>query len=304
MGVSFQLYARRWRPHLAAAALAQLPALVPTLVLISLLLDATVALLLTRTIEALAPAAVLSLLLLVITFFSAFLFVLMGGAACQLVACWLDYRDVSLIDAYALALRRFWRLAGAVLAAFGIVFGGLLALGAFLAIFQVGFLVVFQVEVANDPWLSWVMLAIIGIAAFAACVVLLDMLVRWSVFVQAVIVEGRGPVGALARSAELVRGNWWRVAGAMGLLIAVPLVLMIVLASVLTVAFMPLAFLGVASAHLTNGAAIAIAQVTLSPVPAIGVTVLYYRLRDGRAIWDRIEARARADPLASVAERR
>src|SRR5205814_7464723 len=120
---------------LAAALFAQLPGLIPTLVLISLLLDSTVALLRTRTADALMPALGLAVALLGVSFFSTFLFVLMTAAACQMVTDWLDGKRVSLVAAYAIGLRRFWRLAGAMLLACLLVTLGLAAIGAFLALF-------------------------------------------------------------------------------------------------------------------------------------------------------------------------
>lgn len=295
---SFRIYILRWRPHIAAAAVAQLPAVVPTLVLVSLLLEAALDVLATRSIDALVPAATLSLVLLGVSFLSAFLFVLMSGAACQLVTYWLDGVDVTLLRAYAVAVRRFWRLAGALLGAFALILGALVALGAFLALMYIGFVALLPKELWSDERIYWFMLVPSAVAAVAGCIVLLDALVRWAVFVQAVIIENRGPLEALARSAELVRRNWWRTAGAMGLLIIVPMVLMVVAATLLNVLFLPLARVGVAP-ELINAAGIAAAQVTLSPVPAIGVTVLFYRLRDGASIWQRIDARA-----GMVAERK
>lgn len=295
VGTSFRIYLQRWRPHLAAAMVSQLPALIPTLVLMSLLLEATVGVLVTRSPEALVPAAILSFLVLAVSFFSAFLFVLMSAVACQLVAYWLERRDVRLVAAYATALRRFWRLAGAMLAAFAIICGGFVALGAFFALFYIGFVMVLNIDIASNPYVFWAMLIPSCFAALAACLILLDALVRWSVFVQAVMIEGRGPIESLARSAELVRGNWWRTAGAMALLLVVPLLLTIIVASILNIVFLPLSGLGFLSMHATNGAAIAVAQVLLSPVPAIGVTILFFRLRDGRSIWDQVDARARSE---------
>lgn len=294
VATSFRIYCQRWRPHLAAAAVSQLPALIPTLVLISLLLQATVGVLVRRSVDALAPAAILTVLLLLVSFFSAFLFVLMSAVACQLVAYWLERRDVRLLSAYATALRRFWRLAGAMLAAFAIVCGAFVALGVFFALFYIGFIVVFNINLAGNPYVFWAFLISSCCAAVAACVILVDALVRWSVFVQAVMIEDRGPIESLARSAALVRGSWWRMAGAMALLLLIPMLITIILASALNVLFLPLGRLGV-SIHATNGVAIAIAQVLLSPVPAIGVTILFFRLRDGPSIWDTVQARARGD---------
>jgi hypothetical protein len=259
---SFRIYWRRWRLHLAAAVIAQLPGLVPTLVLISLLLDSTLGLLQTRSAEALTPALGLSVAVL-------------------------------LLRAYGTALRLFWRLAGAMLLAGLLVVLGLAAIAAFLALFYLGFLVILQIDLAGDPRFYWFMLALTGLASIVACAVLTDALVKWAVFVQAVIVEGRGPAEALYRSAELVRGNWWRTAGAMALLLLVPLLLMSILSSLSYGLLAPLVTRGMLPERLVNSIGIAVAQVVFSPVPAIGVTVLFYHLRDGASIWSRIDARLR-----------
>ena len=51
--MSFKVYTDRWRPYLAAAAITQLPVLVPTLIVVRMLLDATVHLLLARMTQVL-----------------------------------------------------------------------------------------------------------------------------------------------------------------------------------------------------------------------------------------------------------
>jgi hypothetical protein len=170
---------------------------------------------------------------------------------------------------------------------------GLAAIAAFLALFYLGFLVILQIDLAGDPRFYWFMLALTGLASIVACAVLTDALVKWAVFVQAVIVEGRGPAEALYRSAELVRGNWWRTAGAMALLLLVPLLLMSILSSLSYGLLAPLVTRGMLPERLVNSMGIAVAQVVFSPVPAIGVTVLFYHLRDGASIWSRIDARLR-----------
>ena len=41
------------------------------------------------------------------------------------------------------------------------------------------------------------------------------LIVRWLFIWPVVLLEGLGPIGALARSSELVQGNWWRIFGIM-----------------------------------------------------------------------------------------
>lgn len=54
---------------------------------------------------------------------------------------------------------------------------------------------------------------IVGI--IAALVIPIYLLIRWSLIWPVVLLEGEGPINALSRSAELVKGNWWRVFGIM-----------------------------------------------------------------------------------------
>ena len=293
VGTSFRIYRRRWRPHLVAAAAAQLPALIPTLVLMNLLVESMFAAVRSGSPEVVVPILFQSAALLGVAFLSTFLFVLMSGAACQLVADWLDEKPVSVVGAYVVAGRKFWRLAGAMLGVFAIALGALFALWAFLALYYLTFLVVLPIQFGIEgPDRAWLIIPSVLIAVLGG-IVLTDALVRWSVFVQAVIVEDRGPMEALKRSAELVRHNWWRTLGAMALLAFVPLLLMMVVTAVVNLLLLVVVYLGVGSSELANSVAIAVAQVVLSPVPAIGVTILFYRLRDGSGIWERIESRSR-----------
>jgi hypothetical protein len=79
----------------------------------------------------------------------------------------------------------------------------------------------------------------------------------------------------------------------MALLVIVPLLLMMVVTAVVTLLLLILVEVGVGSAELANNIAIAFSQVVFSPIPAIGVTILFYRLRDGADIWERIRFRSR-----------
>lgn len=292
--VSFRIYLHRWRPHLAASIIAQGPVLVPTLIVIERLVESMRDNAGEASPEALAPAIGLAFLLLFLSFVSGFSFVLMSGAACQLVLYWLEGREVTVLGAYRVALSCFWRLAGAMLAVFAGICLGLAALGAFLALVYSSSLAVFQLDasqVADDPRVLLLMLGLLGLAAVISTAFLLDVLVRWAVFVQAVIIEGVGPIAALARSAELVRGRWRRTAWAMILFMVLPLTLMMALGIALSLALAPLVSAGVVPESVGNHLALITAQLALSPVAPIGVTALFYALRDGDAAWDRIDVR-------------
>ena len=98
-----------------------------------------------------------------------------------------DGRDLSPLDAYKVALRRWKPLLGAFLiAALMIGVLSLTAVGGLIAV-----------------WL----------------------LVRWSFLAQVVVLEGKSSRAALRRSSQLVRGDWWRVASLVLFVTAIGLLL-------------------------------------------------------------------------------
>ncbi len=191
LGASFRIYLHRWRPHLAASIIAQGPVLVPTLVVVERLVDVV------RNADfqsgdALVPIGGLTMVLLVLAFTSAFLFVLMSGAACQLVELWLQGREVRVIAAYAVAVRRFWRLAGAMLVVCAGLCAGLAALIGVLWFAYLGSLAVLQVdpsEAAADGRVLIILLGLASLAIVGVTALLIDAVVRWAVFVQVVMIE-------------------------------------------------------------------------------------------------------------------
>jgi hypothetical protein len=86
---------------------------------------------------------------------------------------------------------------------------------------------------------------------------------RWFFSPQAVILEDKGPIGALSRSSALVKGGWWRT---FGILISVWLIAGAI-SGVLsfTVGFIP--WIGPFLALLVA-----------APISAVGITILYYDL--------------------------
>ncbi len=306
LSTSFGIYLHRWKPHLAASIIAQGPVLVPTLMVIERLAVSMRDNAGDGSPEALALPIGLSFLLLFLAFVSSFSFVLMSGAACQLVLYWLHGRDVTVLGAYRVALHRFWRLAGSMLAVFLGMCLGLGALVGLLAFVYSSSLAVFQLDASqavDDPRVLWLMLGLLVLGAVVSTAFLLDALVRWAVFVQAVIIEGAGPIAALARSAELVRGRWRRTAWAMILFMVLPLILMMVLGMALSLALAPLVAAGIVSEAVGNHLALITAQLALSPVAPIGVTVLFYALRDGDLAWDRIDAQLGSEGSLTATDR-
>jgi hypothetical protein len=95
--------------------------------------------------------------------------------------------------------------------------------------------------------------------------------VRWALFAQAVELEGRSAVGALSRSAQLVRGRWFRVASLVGVGSVVTIVAGPLLGAVLILATsLPLALL-----NLVAGVIYAAAM----PFVALTTTYVYFDAR-------------------------
>jgi len=107
----------------------------------------------------------------------------------------------------------------------------------------------------------------------------------WSVSAPALLIEGRSPVGALARSRQLVRGRWWPAAG----VVLVAFVMVGVVGGVLSGALGALVLTGKGSVVVNVIAvsfASAISSVLVRPFQAAVTTVLYYDLRVRRDGYD------------------
>jgi len=102
--------------------------------------------------------------------------------------------------------------------------------------------------------------------------------VRWCLAVPVIVLERRGAFSGLQRSAELLRGSWWRTFGILILLGLLTWVLSLALglggglvAGAIMIAGVP--------AVIGNSLANAIVTVLVSPFFWIGLTVLYYDRR-------------------------
>ena len=90
--------------------------------------------------------------------------------------------------------------------------------------------------------------------------------VRWAFVLQAIIVEGAGPIAALSRSWAVVEENWWRVFG-------ITLVVGLILAGIALAA-------GLLALIPFLGWIIQLAvPILLTPIGAIAQTLLYFDLR-------------------------
>ncbi len=125
------------------------------------------------------------------------------------------------------------------------------------------------------------------LALLLVIVPVVALTVYWSAAVQAVVMEGRGPARALRRSAELVRGSWWRVGGINLVLLLAALGLGIILQvpfAILSRAVAPEEATTLSQAvDLVGGILVGVA---VPPVLAIGETLLYYDLRVRKENYD------------------
>lgn len=165
----------------------------------------------------------------------------MQGALIHIISALNLQVKSSLSSAMLTAWRSLARMVGAALVIFLIV-----AL-AFLAIFFIGMI----------PILGFILVLIIfPVGIYFA--------VRWAFVLQAVLIEGTGPMQALSRSSELVKGEWWRTFGILFVIGVISGVIGYALSSALL--FVPIA-------------GPIIATIISTPIAIIGYTLLYYDLR-------------------------
>jgi hypothetical protein len=97
------------------------------------------------------------------------------------------------------------------------------------------------------------------------------LIVRWAFFAQVIVLEDVSPVGALHRSARLVRGDWWRVGSMLLFVTSIALLLGPLIGTVLL-------FVSSASFDFVNLISSVVYAVVL-PYAAIASTYLYFDLR-------------------------
>jgi hypothetical protein len=120
---------------------------------------------------------------------------------------------------------------------------------------------------------SFVLAAVvIGILALTAIgsIIAIWLLVRWSPTAQVVMLEGKPARVSLARSSQLVRGNWWRVASLAVFVTTIALLLGALLGAIFL-------FITDASFNFVNLISSLVYVFTL-PFVAIATTYLYFDL--------------------------
>jgi hypothetical protein len=147
-------------------------------------------------------------------------------------------RSTGALDAYRAALDRVWSLLGGLVLAALVVFALTLTL-------------------VGIPIAIW-------------------LVVRWSLFAQAVQLEGRSALSGLRRSGALVRGSWWRAATITLVVTGIGLLVGPLLGAILL-------FVSDASFNLVNLVAALVYTIAL-PFAAIATTYLYHDLRVREAL--------------------
>jgi hypothetical protein len=115
-----------------------------------------------------------------------------------------------------------------------------------------------------------VIIALLG-STFIGVLLALWLVVRWAFFAQVIVLEDVSPVGALHRSARLVRGDWWRTASMLLFVTVIALLLGPLIGTLLL-------FVTSASFDFVNLISSVVYAVVL-PFAAIASTYLYFDLR-------------------------
>jgi hypothetical protein len=155
------------------------------------------------------------------------------------------------------AFERFGAIVRTGLLLFGLVLASVLA-GPFLGIYWL-FNEQATIDGRRDWWLAWVPFVL---AAYLA--------VRWGLQGQAVMIDRKERWVALDESADLVRGQWWRV---LGIMLVVSLIVV-----------GPTALAGAAEVlpPLASSAIISGVSALVTPFAVIAQTLLYYDLKSRR----------------------
>ena len=126
---------------------------------------------------------------------------------------------------------------------------------------------------------SLVFVVAVAVAALLSAILigiplLIFILFAFFFYIQAILVEGQGPMAALARSWELVRGTWWRVFG----------ILLVPYTAIITPSVLGLIF---GFTNTTPGDLLTtIVNLLIFPIVYVGGTLVYFDLRVRKEAYD------------------
>ncbi len=186
-------------------------------------------------------------------------------------------RAISVREAYGRAFHRWLALLMATVLLF-IIFGAVF--GALCSLWLVPLLGITTLGSGLDSNSS----AAFGMLTLALCcligpalVVAIYLGVRWTFFIQTIVLENYNSTGGLGRSWKLVKGSFWRaffVIAALAALVAV-LNLGLYLLSLMLAIVLQSPFLLV----ILNGVSLQLINIILTPLQFAALTILYYDLR-------------------------
>ena len=134
---------------------------------------------------------------------------------------------------------------------------------------------------ARKPWVKWVTIlaAPFGLPAYFA--------VRWSMYVGAIVLERAGTTASLRRSSELVRGQWFRVAGILTIASLIVGILLSVITSLVQVPLVVASFVRGQMALSSGEAALAnavttVVRILFASIGTIVYTLVFVDLRNRR----------------------
>ncbi len=158
----------------------------------------------------------------------------------------------------------------AVRRAYRFALGRLGALMGATAIAELGIFGIEVVVIGITVAASFVSPLFLILGFLAALGIPIYLIVRWIFIWPVVLLEGKGPIGALSRSSELVKDNWWRVFGIM----VVILIMLLVIGLILNVSVRAIPIVG----SLIVG-------ILVVPVLPILHILLYYDLRTRKTLY-------------------
>jgi len=147
--------------------------------------------------------------------------------------------------------------------------------------------------------LNQAVIAVVAIVALIGLAVWLG--IRWALVLVAMFAEEAGPVRALGRSFQLVRGEWWRTLGILILLELLIGILSVALGGVFSLLFAVIPDLSLPARQALSQVTSSLVGAVLEPIPALTITLLYFDFRVRKEGYDLEElARQAAQGPASA----